>query len=130
MPRPFIPPAEPTDKEYNFILSTGRVYWHWHTRTMTNRTSTLERESPEPYVEMHQEDAQKLGIKNGQLVRVSSRRGSITLKTALGQKVARGSLFIPFHFREAAANCLTICAVDPVAKIPEYKVCAAKVEKI
>lgn len=130
MPCPFIPPAEPTDKEYNFILSTGRVYWHWHTRTMTNRTSTLERESPEAYVEMHQEDAQELGIKNGQLIRVSSRRGSVTLKTAIGQKVAKGSLFIPFHFREAAANCLTICAVDPVAKIPEYKVCAAKVEKI
>jgi len=130
MPRPYIPPAESTDEEYNFILSTGRVYWHWHTRTMTNRTSTLERESPEPYVEMHVEDAKELGVRDSQMVKVSSRRGAITLKVKIGQKVAKGSLFIPFHFREAAANILTINAVDPVAKIPEYKVCAAKVEKI
>lgn len=130
MPRPYIPPAEQTDEEYNFILSTGRVYWHWHTRTMTNRTSTLERESPVPYVEMNLEDAKELGIRNEQLVKVSSRRGAITLKAIVGERVAKRSLFIPFHFREAAANVLTINAVDPVAKIPEYKVCAAKVEKI
>ena len=130
MPRPYLPPAEQTDEEYNFVLSTGRVYWHWHTRTMTNRTSTLERESPVPYVEMNLEDAKELGIRNEQLVKVSSRRGAITLKAIVGEKVAKRSLFIPFHFREAAANVLTINAVDPVAKIPEYKVCAAKVEKI
>jgi len=97
---------------------------------MTNRTSTLERESPVPYVEMNLEDAKELGIRNEQLVKVSSRRGAITLKAIVGEKVAKRSLFIPFHFREAAANVLTINAVDPVAKIPEYKVCAAKVEKI
>jgi formate dehydrogenase alpha subunit len=129
-PRPYIPPAEPTDKEFNFILSTGRVYWHWHTRTMTNRTSTLERESPEAYVEMNVEDAKEIGVRDAQMVKVSSRRGTITLKTRIGSKVSKGSLFIPFHFREAAANLLTINAVDPIAKIPEYKVCAAKVEKI
>lgn len=130
IPRPYIPPAESPDVEYNFILSTGREYWHWHTRTMTNRTSTLERESPEPYLEMNLADAQELGINEGQLVKVTSRRGTITLKAKLGHKVAKKSLFIPFHFREAAANVLTINAVDPVAKIPEYKVCAAKVEKV
>ncbi len=130
MPRPYLPPAEQTDDEYNFVLSTGRVYWHWHTRTMTNRTSTLERESPEAYVEMNVEDAKELGIRENQTIKVSSRRGTISLKTRLGNKVVKGSLFIPFHFREAAANILTICAVDPVAKIPEYKVCAVKVEKI
>ncbi|MFA4888145.1 MAG: formate dehydrogenase subunit alpha [Candidatus Omnitrophota bacterium] len=130
MPRPYIPPAEPADEEYNFVLSTGRVYWHWHTRTMTNRTSTLERESPEPYVEMNIEDAKVLGIRENQLIKVSSRRGAISLKSRLGDKVVKGSLFIPFHFREAAANLLTISAVDPIAKIPEYKVCAVKVEKI
>lgn len=130
MPRPYLPPAEQTDEEYNFILSTGRVYWHWHTRTMTNRTSTLERESPMPYVEMNLDDAKELGIRNEQLVKVSSRRGAITLKAIVGERVAKRSLFIPFHFREAAANVLTINAVDPAAKIPEYKVCAAKVEKI
>lgn len=130
MPRPYIAPAESADEEYNFVLSTGRVYWHWHTRTMTNRTSTLERESPEPYVEMHTEDAAELGVRDSQMVRVSSRRGAIILKAKVGRKVAKGSLFVPFHFREAAANILTINAVDPIAKIPEYKVCAAKVEKI
>lgn len=129
-PIAYKPPAEPTDAEYGFVLSTGRVYWHWHTRTMTNRTATLERESPEPYVEMNLEDAKELGIRDGQPVKVSSRRGSISLKASLGTKVVKGSLFIPFHFREAAANILTICAVDPVAKIPEYKVCAVKIEKI
>ncbi len=130
MPRPYLPPAEPTDSEYSFVLSTGRVYWHWHTRTMTNRTSTLERESPEAYVEINLEDAKELGIKDNQLVKVSSRRGTISLKARIGSKVVKKSLFIPFHFREAAANLLTIAAVDPAAKIPEYKVCAAKLEKI
>lgn len=128
--RPYIPPAEATDDEYNFILSTGRVYWHWHTRTMTNRTSTLERESPEPYVEINHDDAKELGIKDKQMVKVSSRRGTITLKASLGHIVARGSVFIPFHYREAPANILTILAVDPIAKIPEYKVCAVKLEKV
>lgn len=130
VPRPYIPPAESTDEEYRFVLSTGRVYWHWHTRTMTNRTSTLERESPEPYVEMNAEDAKDLGIRENTPVKVTSRRGSITLKARPGNKVVKGSLFIPFHFREAAANVLTILAVDPIAKIPEYKVCAVKLEKI
>ncbi len=130
MPRPYLPPAEVTDEEYNFSLSTGRVYWHWHTRTMTNRTSTLERESPEPYVEMNLQDAKGLQINDGQLIKVTSRRGTITLKAKLGYKVPKGMLFIPFHYREAAANVLTISAVDPIAKIPEYKVCAVRVEKI
>lgn len=128
--RPYLAPAESTDDEYNFILSTGRVYWHWHTRTMTNRTSTLERESPEPYVEINHDDAKELGIKDKQMVKVSSRRGTITLKANLGHIVARGSVFIPFHYREAPANILTILAVDPIAKIPEYKVCAVKLEKV
>ena len=128
--RTYIPPAESTDDEYNFVLTTGRTYWHWHTRTMTNRTSTLERESPEPYVEMNYEDAQNLQVKDNQLMKISSRRGSIILKVKAGNIVPEGTLFIPFHYREAAANILTILAVDPVAKIPEYKVCAVKVERI
>jgi formate dehydrogenase alpha subunit len=129
MPRPFIEPKESPDAEFDFILSTGRVYWHWHTRTLTSRTSILEREAPVPYVELHPEDAKALGIKNGAMVKVTSRRGEITLSACLTGKVARKSCFIPFHYREAAANVLTINAIDPVAKIPEYKVCAVKVEK-
>ncbi|MBU4304980.1 MAG: formate dehydrogenase subunit alpha [Candidatus Omnitrophica bacterium] len=130
MPRPFLEPKEPTDEEFNFILSTGRIYWHWHTRTLTERTSTLEREAPAPYVEIHPEDAAELGIRNKEKVRVISRRGQIEIQALITEKVVRKSCFIPFHYREAAANVLTINAVDPIAKIPEYKVCAVKVEKI
>lgn len=130
MPRPFIEPVESPDDEFNFILSTGRIYWHWHTRTLTGRTSTLEREAPKPFVEIHPEDAEKLGIKDEETVKVTSRRGNVSLAARITGKVAPGSCFIPFHYREAAANVLTINAVDPVAKIPEYKVCAVKVEKI
>lgn len=130
MPRPYKDPAELPDEEYSFTLSTGRVYWHWHTRTLTGRTSTLERESPIPYVEMNLKDAEAMGIRDGNKVRVSSRRGSIELIANVSDKVVEKSCFIPFHFREAAANVLTINALDPIAKIPEYKVCAVKMEKI
>jgi formate dehydrogenase alpha subunit len=130
MPRPFIEPKESPDEEFPFILSTGRIYWHWHTRTMTGRTSTLEREAPRPYVEIHPEDAGKLGVRGGENIRVTSRRGEIELAALVTERVARKSCFIPFHYREAAANVLTINAIDPVAKIPEYKVCAVKLEKL
>lgn len=130
IPRPFIEPKENTDEEFNFILSTGRIYWHWHTRTLTGRTSTLEREAPKPYVEINPEDARRLNIKDNQMVKVISRRGEVTLSAMVTDRVAEGSLFIPFHYKEGAANLLTINAVDPIAKIPEYKVCAVKVEKL
>ncbi len=130
MPRPFIEPKENPDAEFNFILSTGRIYWHWHTRTLTGRTSTLEREAPNPYVELHPDDAKELSVKSGDIVRVTSRRGFIDISVLVTNRVAVQSCFIPFHYREAAANVLTINAVDPIAKIPEYKVCAVKVEKI
>ena len=130
MPRPYIEPKEFPDHEFQFILSTGRIYWHWHTRTMTGRTSTLEREAPKPYVELHPQDAEELSIYNGEMVKVTSRRGSINITAQVTDRVAIGSCFIPFHYREAAANVLTINAIDPIAKIPEYKVCAVKVEKL
>ncbi|MBU0549734.1 MAG: formate dehydrogenase subunit alpha [Candidatus Omnitrophica bacterium] len=129
-PRPYIPPNELPDEEYNFILSTGRTYWHWHTGTMTRRTSTLDREVPTAYVEIHPNDAQGLGIKKDDMLRVSSRRGRIELKARITEKSQEGSVFIPFHFKEAAANVLTNPAIDPIAKIPEYKVCAVKIEKL
>jgi formate dehydrogenase alpha subunit len=118
------------DDEYNFVLSTGRIYWHWHTGTMTRRTSTLDREVPAGYVEINPADAEKLILRNGDKVKVSSRRGQIETRALVTGKVKEGSVFIPFHFSESAANVLTNPAVDPVAKIPEYKVCAVKVEKI
>lgn len=128
--RPYIPPAEPPDREYNFTLTTGRIYWHWHTGTMTRRTSLLDRESPEPFVELNPDDAKELNVRDKQMIKVSSRRGSIEIKARLTDIVSPGVVFIPFHFKEAAANILTINATDPVAKIPEFKVCAVKIEKV
>ncbi|MCP4652712.1 MAG: formate dehydrogenase subunit alpha [Candidatus Omnitrophica bacterium] len=130
LPCPYKPPAELPDKEYNFTLSTGRVYWHWHTGTMTRRTSVLDREVPQGYVEMHPENAKALGVQTGSLIKVTSRRGSIDIKAKVTDKVVKDSVFIPFHFKEACANVLTNPALDPIAKIPEYKVCAVKLEKI
>ena len=130
MPCVYMAANELPDDEYNFALSTGRVYWHWHTGTMTRRTSTLDREVPDAYVELNPRDAERLQIKEGEQVRVSSRRGKIEIAARLTEKVKEGSVFIPFHFREAAANVLTNPAVDPIAKIPEYKICAVKIEKI
>jgi len=130
MPCVYIPPDELPDDEYPFTLSTGRIYWHWHTGTMTRRISTLDREVSHPYMEMHPNDAERLGARDFELVRVSSRRGSIDIPVKITDKVKEGCVFIPFHFREAAANVLTNPALDPVAKIPEYKVCAVKIEKL
>ncbi|MHC4982437.1 MAG: formate dehydrogenase subunit alpha [Planctomycetota bacterium] len=128
MPAKFKPPDESPDEQYDLILTTGRIYFHWHTGSLTRRTSPLSRESPEAFVEISPEDAGARGIKPGQAVRVATRRGSITLKARVTSDVAPGVIFIPFHFYEAAANLLTNPALDPEAKIPEYKVCAASVE--
>lgn len=128
-PCKYIAPAELPDDEYKFTLSTGRIYWHWHTGSLTRRTSTLHREVPTAYVEIHPEDTKQLGVRDGEIVKVTSRRGSIELKVMETDRVKKQSVFIPFHFIEARANILTNAAVDPIAKIPEYKVCAVKVEK-
>jgi len=130
MPAIYIKPDELPDQEYSFLLSTGRVYWHWHTGTMTRRTSTLDREVPEAYVELHPRDAERIQVIEGERVKVSSRRGVIEIAVKITDKVKKGTVFIPFHFKEAAANILTNPAVDPIAKIPEYKVCAVKIEKM
>jgi predicted molibdopterin-dependent oxidoreductase YjgC len=123
------PPAEEPSDDYPFILTTGRNLFHFHTGTMTRRSPKLEREAPEPYVELNISDAEKLGIGNDERVRVSSRRGQISLKARVTDRIIPGTVFIPFHYAEAAANRLTNAALDPVAKIPELKVCAAKIEK-
>jgi formate dehydrogenase alpha subunit len=127
-PAEYRPPGEMPDEHYDLILTTGRIYFHWHSTSMTRRTSPLNRESPEAFVEISPEDAERRGIKSGRRVRVSSRRGSVELVARVTEVVAPGVLFIPFHFYEAAANLLTNPALDPEAKIPEYKVCAARVE--
>ncbi|MFH1675111.1 MAG: formate dehydrogenase subunit alpha [Pseudomonadota bacterium] len=123
-------PAELPDNEYPFYLTTGRVYQHWHTGSMTRRVTTLFREEPEGFVEINPKDAKVLRVANGELVRVVSRRGSITVKARVTDDVPEKSVFIPFHFREAPANMLTHAVCDPKAKIPEFKVCAVRVEKV
>ena len=125
-PLEFVPAAEMPDDEYPFILTTGRVLEHWHGGTMT-RHSKLDELYPEATVEINPADAAMVGIESGMPVRVTSRRGSIVLRAAVTEKTSPGVVFIPFHFSEAAANLLTIDALDPQAKIPEYKACAVSV---
>lgn len=128
-PAVFAPPEELPDREYPYVLNTGRVLQHWHTGTMTRRARALDEIAPEPFVEIHPEDAADRGFSDGLAVKVSSRRGSVIVPVRISSRVSRGSVFIPFHFREAAANLLTIDALDPAAKIPEFKYCAVRIER-
>jgi formate dehydrogenase major subunit len=129
-PAEFAPARELPDAEYPFVLNTGRVLEHWHTGTMTRRSRALDTISPEPFVEIHPQDAGTLGIDEGHPIRVRSRRGSIVVPARITGKVSPGSVFVPFHFSEAAANLLTIDALDPTAKIPEFKYCAVRLEAV
>ncbi len=129
-PISFKEPAEMVDQEYPFWLTTGRIGFQYHTRTMTGVSPSLQKEAEEGYVEINPFDAVEKGIDEGERVRVISRRGAIEIKAKLTFTVGRNVLFIPFHFIETAANRLTNTALDPVSKIPELKVCAVKVEKI
>ena len=124
----YIAPNEPPDKEYPFLLSTGRVLYHYHTGTMTTRTKGLTERYPESLVEINPADAGKLKIKEGQKVRVTSRRGTVDAKASITKKSAPGSIFMNFHFADASVNLLTNPVLDPIGKIPEYKVCAVKLE--
>jgi formate dehydrogenase alpha subunit len=125
----FKPPAETVDEEYPFWLSTGRVFAHYHTGTMTRNCPSLDAEVPEGFVEIHPADAGRLGVCQGDPVRLESRRGRLTAKALLTERVDEGLVFMPFHFAESNVNLLTNTACDPIAKIPELKVCAVRVEK-
>jgi formate dehydrogenase major subunit len=116
------------DEEYPFILTTGRVLYHYHTATMSRRNVGLNERYPESLVEINPEDAKKLGISDGDTVKVTSRRGSVDVRAAVVETPPEGTVFMNFHFKEAAVNMLTNPALDPIGKIPEYKVCAVKVE--
>ncbi len=124
----FTGPKELPDAEYPFVLTTGRVLHQYHTGTMTRRSKALEAADHGPFVEMNPEDAKALGLVDGAKVRARSRRGRIELPVLITSRVSRGVVFIPFHYREAAANLLTNDALDPVSKIPEAKVCAVSIE--
>jgi formate dehydrogenase alpha subunit len=125
-PLEYVPSVEMPDDEYPFILTTGRLLEHWHGGTLT-RHSKLDDLFPQARIEMNPADAARLGIEDGQVVRVSSRRGTVVLRAWVTQRTTVGVVFIPMHFAEAAANLLTIDALDPLAKIPEYKACAVRV---
>jgi formate dehydrogenase alpha subunit len=127
IPVEHIPVAEPTDDEFPFILTTGRLLEHWHGGSMT-RNSQLDALFPQPFIDLHEVDAAQLNLKTGDVVRVSSRRGSIVLRANVSVKTSPGVVFIPMHFVEAAANLLTIDALDPFAKIPEFKACAVNIQ--
>jgi len=126
----FIPPAELPDKEYPLILSTGRVLYHFHTGSMTRRVDGLNFRYPQGHVEVNPVDAMEMGVVDGEQVQVASRRGRIEIPVQVTSRSPQGTVFIPFHFVEAAANRLTNPALDPIGKIPEFKVCAVKVEKL
>jgi formate dehydrogenase alpha subunit len=126
IPLDYVHIMEEPDDEYPFILTTGRVLEHWHGGTMT-RHSALDEAYPEARVEMHPADAEMHGIMNNMPVRVTSRRGEVVLRATVTEKTSVGVVFIPFHFAEAAANLLTNDALDPQAKIPEFKACAVQV---
>ncbi len=123
-------PAELPDAEYPMVLTTGRMLEHWHTGSMTRRASTLDHLEPEAIVGLHPSEMDRMGIAPGEIIRVTTRRGTLTLKARADRDVAIGMVFIPFAFAEAPANMLTNPQLDPMGKIPEFKFAAARVEKL
>lgn len=124
------PPQELPDNEFPFILSTGRILFHYNTGTQTRRTPILAREFPENFVQINSEDAKRLNIKNKSKVLVSTRRGSLTVKAQATDNIIAGVIWMPFHYADKLTNILTNDAFDPISKIGEYKVCAANVEPV
>jgi predicted molibdopterin-dependent oxidoreductase YjgC len=129
-PVEFLSPKEMPDAEFPFVLTTGRMLEHYHTGTMSRRSRVLHDRVPHGAVELNPEDAEELGVCAGDRVQVESRRGRIELLAAVTNRVPRKTLFLTFHFAEEPANALTIAALDPIAKIPEYKVSAARIKKV
>ncbi len=129
--RPYEAPPEVPNEEYPFWLNTGRVLEHWHTGSMTRRISVLHQAVPHSYVELHPDDARQLGITNGTLVKLTSRRGKIVMPASIDErgKPAKGQVFVPFFDEEFLINELTLDAFCPISKQPDYKKCAVKVEK-
>ncbi|RCW42018.1 formate dehydrogenase alpha subunit [Halanaerobium sp. MA284_MarDTE_T2] len=128
-PSHHIPSIEKADEEYEFIMMTGRMLYHYHTGTMTRNSQPIDEHVPDAYVEINAEDAEKMGIKNGDRVKIGSRRGEIETNAEIVETVQPGQIFMPFHFAESPANRLTMDELDPEAKIPELKVTAVKLQK-
>jgi formate dehydrogenase major subunit len=129
VPAEFAEAADLPDADFPLVLNTGRLLEHWHTGTMTRRAQVLDALQPTAFAEMHPDELAARSIQDGEEITVRSRRGAIRLAVRSNDGVQRGAVFIPFHFREAAANVLTNDALDPFGKIPEFKFCAVRVEK-
>ncbi len=129
VPADLVPPAERPDKAYPMVLTTGRQLEHWHTGAISRRASVLDELEPEAVASLSPGDLKRLGVEPGATVRVTTRRGAIEIKARRDHSIPPGVVFIPFCFAEAPANLLTNPQLDPIGKIPEYKYCAAKVEK-
>ena len=129
--RPYEAPAESPDNEYPFWLNTGRVVEHWHTGSMTRRIPVLHQAMPKAYAELHPDDAKKLGVRNGQKVKIVSRRGSIVMNASINERgtPTRGQVFVPFFDEAYLINELTLDSFCPISKEPDYKKCAVRIEK-
>jgi len=130
VPADWTPPAENADADYPFVLSTGRRLYHYHTRTQTGRATGLNELLSEETADIAPADAESLGITQGEMIRVRSRRGEVAVKARLTDEVPRGMVWMAFHFREACANWLTNPAFDPVSQTAEYKACAVRIERL
>ncbi len=130
MPVEHIEPAERPNREYPLLLNTGRVLYHWHGGEMTRRARGLMAVYGHPLAEVSHEDAARLEISDGDMIRIRSRRGQIEVAAWVTERVPPGMVYAGFHFPEASINEVTIAALDPVAKIPEYKVCAVQIERV
>lgn len=128
--RPQKPPAEPADAEYPFVLTTGRVIDHWHTGTMTGKVPEIHKSFPEAYVEINGQDADKLGVQHGDNVELITRRGAMVFQARVGDVCNPGLVFVPWFDPNLLINELTIDAIDPGSKQPEFKICACKVRRV
>lgn len=129
-PAQYKPSAELPDEEYPFLMITGRMLYHYNAGAMTHRTEGISELHSSSYMEMHKGDAEALGIKNGDRVKVASRRGEIETRAVVGEKVNYGEVFMTFHFDDGNVNHLTNAAIDSFANVPEYKVCAVRIRRV
>jgi predicted molibdopterin-dependent oxidoreductase YjgC len=130
----YTPGPETPDEEYPFTAITGRLVYHWHTRTKTNKAPMLHEAAPDVFVSVNADDAAALVVEDGDVVRVRSRRGAVTAPIKVGDVVPRGVVFVPFHFgdlgEDSAANNLTSTLEDPVSKQPTQKIAAVRIERV
>jgi formate dehydrogenase major subunit len=129
-PAAYKPSQELPDDSYPYVLTTGRILYQYNAAAMTFRAPGLVEIAGEGFIEVNYKDADRLGIKNGERISVSSRRGKITATARVGRKVSEGETWMPFHFPDSPVNEITNAALDEFARIPEYKVCAVSIGKI